>query len=1044
MKESKRTPLIDFNKIESLSEGIKIDGDIILSLYTEKENLYIITNSNFFYFKEKGKKVKELMLIPSLQKDTENNRYQTEEVSTRLWCDKYSYHTIIYHDKRIFYFNPTFSDYPKEIEIKDTSLANWKYLELYSLYFCKNEFTGLYKEKFEIIFSDYYSDIYSLNIDIKEKQLKPTFLFRIRKNYFTKEDNYGFDLDLFYLERNEIITDITMLDNEETKEEEIIAVTKNTIFKFKGKGTYKEIFDEYSKSNDMDNFLKVYKKLGSNDKVNEYEKSKIELIKSYSSNSLKKDELNLVMGWMTSIGYVLQDINSKNNFSIFPYVKFNLDGTKEFKARPNVACQSKLHIFILYSDCLLIFNKLNKNIVHIEYILTKYIDMYYIESLNMLVLTTTKDIFYLKLENEDKYIWENYIEIENYDLALKYLPKEEQNIIPKLHRLNAEKLFREEKYDLSYKEYILSDEIFENICVKFLTKNQYIPLLNYLIEIKKSFNKKDDLKKYLVYTWIAEILIQLENRYEDIKEKTGLTLKSFMEEIKNNHEEKYIDKNIYYNYLLIYQKNQEFMDYALAKGDYELIIQNLLNHLRFEEVLNKLDKFISSNVDDITMNKLIKILFEYSSYFMKESPNKTINLFEKESISKSNQDEIIKVIIDSDIKTEVKSDNYETILNYVRKLIKKNISHNTLDKNKNNINHSTINNLHNLYILILSLSEKPEHKKEVIEYLKGPLYTISQKNTYLNITLSNKEIYIDLNFAQKILKNNYSALALVYSLMKRYNESILIALEHNEKDIAIFIAQNIKDEKIKKDIWLRIFKYFKTNNFADAKNILESSCGVLKIEDILPFMMDDVKLEELKSDLQACINFYEKGVTQLKEEINNYNKSTEIIKKEIFNIQKKSTFINYTQIKCEKCQKDILGNKFFLFPCGHIFDTSCLITILDDYDQKNIGDDVFKTKIKKINTIKEKIKLLEDKKKKIMNEQKIQSNNLNTFKVFFNFMNTEKKEEFSKEEEAQLKQFQEELYQLLKEECALCGKEMINSTQIKLGEDEDKKWDDLI
>ena len=1039
MKETKRTPLIDLNKIKSLSEGIKIDGNILLSSFSENKSLYIISDI-YFYFKEEGKILKDFMLIPAISKD--DNKYQTTENKSHIWYDQYSYHTIIYHNKRAFYFNPSFSDNPKEIDIIDKSKENGKYLELYSVYFCENENKELNKTKFEIIFSDYYSNIYSLNININigEMDIKPVLLYRFRKIYNIEED-FGFnDLDIFNLEDNEIITDIKILSNELTKEKEIIAVTKNTIFKFEGKGTYKEVFEKYSKGEE-DNILKIYKKLGSNDKANEFEKSKIELIKSYSSNSVKKDELNLVLGWMSSVGYVLQELNQKNNFDVFPYIKFNLDGTKDFKAIPISACQSKLHIFILFTDCLVIFNKLNKNIVHIEYLSNKYNDMYYIESLNILVLSTISEIFYLNLTNEDKYIWENYIETRNYDLALKYLPKEEKKIIPKLHRLNAEKYFKEEKYDLAWKEYILSDEIFENICVKFLNKNQYIPLLNYLIEIKKALpNKKNDIIKYLINTWIAEILIEFENK---LGEKNKLNLKNFMEEIKKNNEEKYIDKDIYYNYLLIYQKNKEFMDYSIQKGDYTLVIQNLLNHLNFEEVLNKLDKFFSSDISDDTMNKLIKILFEYSNYFMKESPRKTINLFEKELISESNQDEIIKVIIDSDIKSQVKNGNYEIILNYIRKLIKKNINNNPKEKN-NSLSQSTINNLHNLYILILSLSEKPEHKKEVIEYLKGPLYTISQKNNYLNVTLSNKEIYIDLNFAQKILKNNYSALALVYCLMKRYNESILIALEHNEKDIAIFIAQNIKDEKIKKDIWLRIFKYFKTNNFADAKNILESSCGVLKIEDILPFMMDDVKLEELKSDLQACINFYEKGVTQLKQEINDYNQSTEIIKKEIFKIQKKSTIIDYTKIKCEKCQKDILGNKFFLFPCGHIFDTNCLIKILDDYDQKNIGDESFKVKINKIKNLKEKIKTLEEKKNKIMNEQKLQSNNLNTFKVFFNFINSEKKEEFSNEEEMQLKNFQENLYQLLKEECALCGKEMINSTQIKLGEDEDKKWNDLV
>jgi len=36
------------------------------------------------------------------------------------------------------------------------------------------------------------------------------------------------------------------------------------------------------------------------------------------------------------------------------------------------------------------------------------------------------------------------LSFENYDLAIKYLPKDEKHLIPKLHRLNAEKLFNED------------------------------------------------------------------------------------------------------------------------------------------------------------------------------------------------------------------------------------------------------------------------------------------------------------------------------------------------------------------------------------------------------------------------------------------------------------------------------------------------------------------------------------------------------------------------------------------------------------------------
>ena len=137
-----------------------------------------------------------------------------------------------------------------------------------------------------------------------------------------------------------------------------------------------------------------------------------------------------------------------------------------------------------------------------------------------------------------------------------------------------------------------------------------------------------------------------------------------------------------------------------------------------------------------------------------------------------------------------------------------------------------------------------------------------------------------------------------------------------------------------------------------------------------------------------------------------------------------------------------MGAKFFLFPCGHIFDTFCLIQILIDYDAQNIGDELFKQKVNNIKSLRDKIRILQEKRKKMINEQKLQ--NTNTIISLFNFINKEQKEEFSKEDEIQLKEFNDNLYRLLKEECVLCGKEMINSTQVKLGEDEDRKWNDLV
>ena len=149
-------------------------------------------------------------------------------------------------------------------------------------------------------------------------------------NQFNKEDDDLLEFNLFQMEKNERITDIRILNSNKKDKNEllIVAVTKNSVFKFSGAGTFKEIFDKYTI--DKDDFLKVYKKLGNNQKENDFKKCRLELLKSYSYNSLTRENLELCMGWMSSCGYILEEVPYvnekivlKKNFSVFPYIKLN-------------------------------------------------------------------------------------------------------------------------------------------------------------------------------------------------------------------------------------------------------------------------------------------------------------------------------------------------------------------------------------------------------------------------------------------------------------------------------------------------------------------------------------------------------------------------------------------------------------------------------------------------------------------------------------------------------------------------------------------------
>jgi hypothetical protein len=64
--------------------------------------------------------------------------------------------------------------------------------------------------------------------------------------------------------------------------------------------------------------------------------------------------------------------------------------------------------------------------------------------------------------------------------------------------------------------------------------------------------------------------------------------------------------------------------------------------------------------------------------------------------------------------------------------------------------------------------------------------------------------------------------------------------------LAIFITQNIQNEEKQKKNWIKLFNFFKKDKKYSAKNILELSNGILNVEDILPYMGDEIKLNDIK------------------------------------------------------------------------------------------------------------------------------------------------------------------------------------------------------
>ena len=1040
----------------------QISGKILYITSCVKNITFILTDEDSFYVIDNSKEhgTNKYSLHSTI--DPKNKiKFQSNEIHSQIWCHKLGHHAIIKYKNEIYYYNPNLL---KEKVQELNFFYEDKYLQPYAVAFNDDYFEP--NDTGEILFSDYNSDIYKLQITISGQNVIRIFgrIFSFKEKEET--DN---ELNYFNLSKGDRILDMKLLysskynilsGNKGTEGKNIIimAITNNILFQFQGKDSFENVFENYSIKDGS--ILKGYKSFLGNEKMDNFKFSKIQYINQYllsSKEDNKTETKGVLFGFMTKSGYILARLNNlfdyipQNQFTVFTYVCNNNNEMEKVGRKGNnipsiiKVCQSVNHIFFLYKERLVIVNKLTNRIIHIKYLNEQFFDMFYDEIQNGIFIYNGIHVYKIGLEHEFKYLWIDYVEVGNYELALKTVTSEDKNIKVKLHKIYAQHLFKEKKYIESAKEYAFSEEKFEEVCLKFLKINNtkalmhYLALVNYFRVINKTDNKnKKFIIKYLINTWLLELFI---GKKEDSKEGELIpNIRAFIRSPKHGND--YVNKTLLYFILKIYGRFEEYIEFGTIKEDYTEVIISLIIYKNMKETLDYINNNISFGEDDkISIFK--KIFFRYADLFMKQNPIETIDLIEKGFKISNNQYiiEVIRLLNSLEISDIIKDEKkYKGIINFMQKLMDKPIK--AQDKE---INFTKNTNLHNLFILLLSYSDKNIYKEKLINYLKKPisLYYIDQ-SLKKEISITNY-IYFDLYFAKKIFSDNPTALSLLYFLLSQYNESIEIALKYDLKEIYELIAHNINNPKLKKELWIKIFNSRKKEGFLEAKQIVNESNGFIKIEDILPLMGDSVKIGEFKEELKDCIKNYEKSVDLLNKEIKEFNVSKNLIQKDITKAQKRVLNVNYNKIRCQECGCVIKEKKFFIFPCKHIFDSQCLIKKYIEFTKEGIGDQKFKQKVKAISDLVIKINFLNDKKNKGSDDAKSvgssSSRRLPNLKALFRTETTVQKETFTEQEENQLNLFNKGLYDFLNEECLLCGKEVIQGTQVPFSGQNSIEWE---
>ena len=628
-------------------------------------------------------------------------------------------------------------------------------------------------------------------------------------------------------------------------------------------------------------------------------------------------------------------------------------------------------------------------------------------------------------------------------------------------------------------------------------------------EENKALPKEDALKLNLIDTWIVELF--LNDNKTDIREFTNL--------IKPNIDK--INSELIYQMLTEYGKIQEYEKYSSLMNDYKRIVDRKINQGQIREAFDSISETASYLIDDPDFNKDILMLLgnlflEHSHLFFQKFPIDSFS-FLIDVLIKFNID--IKDMIESSVlalmsrtdKDVTKAKDLSALEQSVNKqLSDKNLSpkekerldnlKKKLDEDKKKFNDETsnilknievlkkssgfsknikdqiklqINNLNNLYIFYLALN--PAKKQTIIKYLKD--YCKLDSNG------KRKKAEFRFDYAKSILQDNKLALALILSLMGKYSEAISLSLTKEENDtedtfkdnqeMAEFIAKNCPDKKLQKSLWIQIFISLgesgddnsENNNekkLSKALDIMEKS-KVLKIEDVLPYITDSIKIEQFKKHISDCITQYENKINKLKEDIKDYNNTAENIKKDINEVNKKSMEIRYNEFNCEICGESLKNKRIFLFPCGHMFDMNCIRQRLLDYENTGLEylhddnvkiDELFyklglisKPSFKE-NELKSVTMMLGGKPKMKLEEQKKGEDAMKKIGGFFGKIKNEfnfigKKEGKMTSEEIMKNSLEyQDLYEILDKNCVLCGEFVVDSVQCSL-DDKDTKMPDF-
>uniref|UniRef100_A0A7S1KLN0 Pep3/Vps18/deep orange domain-containing protein n=1 Tax=Percolomonas cosmopolitus TaxID=63605 RepID=A0A7S1KLN0_9EUKA len=526
-----------------------------------------------------------------------------------------------------------------------------------------------------------------------------------------------------------------------------------------------------------------------------------------------------------------------------------------------------------------------------------------------LYIFTNTGLLRIGIEDEEMDVWRLYLEKalnpkmstpKLFDTSLRLVNGDAHKTDIVL-TAKADYLFKNKQYEDAADIYSKTRKAFEEVTIAFHSVGEKDALRMYLmrkLEHLKSRRRENefDIQIRCLCTWLTELYLSKINELTDEGERVFRQLMDIRGEFHHflDKNQNYLNEETTFNLISSHGLTQDIIEYSTIIKDFERVTSFHITEGRYDSALRVLhDKCISPAYQEH--------FYKFSPILMQHLPKEMVAaLVQRGSGSGLTSNfldpgRLIPALMRyiSTYNPGPNEPNY--VIDYLESVVQQGA-----------------NEAPSIHNLLLALYAKEGNENKLLRFLN----TDGENNVY------------DPKFALRVCMRYKKIRACVrlYAMMEMYTEAVDLALSANNVSLAIECADKPDEDETKKRLWLKIARHVisKEQDVKKAIDFLHLT-DKLKLEDILPFFPDTVKIEVFNEPLGSSLEEYKIEIEELKQDMLDATNSASQIREDIQDLKHRfGTISPSSTCDSANCRQSVFSKEFYLFPCHHKFHLSCL------------------------------------------------------------------------------------------------------------------------